>query len=81
MLYEEYQKKVSKRAEKVSVLYHVRFWILAFLLVALGITMTLVSTKGMVKDDAPIGQEYTYGEPLTYSSSSFLSSADRKSVV
>ena len=29
----------------------------------------------MVKDDAPIGQEYTYGEPLTYSSSSFLSSA------
>lgn len=75
MLYEEYQKKVSKRAEKVSILYHIRFWILAFLLVALGITMTLVSTKGMVKDDAPIGQEYIYGEPFTYSSSSFLSSA------
>lgn len=75
MLYEEYQKKVSKQAQKVSFLYHIRFWILSFLLVALGITMTLVSTKGMVKDDAPIGQEYTYGEPLTYSSSSFLSSA------
>jgi len=73
MLYEEYERKIIKRARVKRFFYHFRFLFIGATTVIVGTSGGLVGTKGLVTDKEKLNSTYTYGESYNYSSKAFMS--------
>lgn len=73
MRYEEYEKKIIRRAKVLKVLYRFRLAIILTVSAALLVSGSLIGTKGLVKEEETLAVSYHYGDELSYRSSAFLS--------
>ncbi len=73
MLYEEYEKKIIKRAKVKRFFYRFRILFITSISAALVTTGALVGTKGIVTDKNKLHNTYFYGESYRYLSESFMS--------
>ena len=76
MLYDNYEKKIIKRAKIKKLIFRFRIPIFAVTFTAISAGGTILGTKGLVNDTQKLKNAYIYGEQYRYSSSAFLSSVD-----
>lgn len=75
MRYEEYEKKIIKRARVRKAIYRFRFPIIIFSSAVILTTGGLVGTKGLVSEKETLLPEYHYGDTISYLSTAFISNA------
>jgi len=73
MMFDEYEKKISKIAKFNQKLYNIRFLIFSVIGVGAIITGTLVGIKGVVTNNVPLSKTYVYGDVISYRSSGLMS--------
>ncbi len=73
MRYEEYEKKIVKRANTYKKLYGLRFVFLGAFFAIVITASSFVFSKGVTFNNKKIKKTFVYGETLTYKSVSFLS--------
>lgn len=73
MRYEEYERKIIKIAKVKKWLYRFRLPLLIGAGIVCSGVLTLLFTKGVVKDVEKIKSEYVYGEQIEFKASAFMS--------
>lgn len=75
MRYEEYEKKIIKRAKVRKAIYRFRWPIIIVSTVGILTAGALIGTKGIVSEKQRLAKTYTYGDTLSYLSTAFMSTA------
>ena len=76
MRYDKYQKKINRINKVLNLIYRSRFIIIAVISAALVTTFTLLSTKGIVQENEPFGEHFTYGDIISYKAGAFMNDAE-----
>ncbi len=75
MRYEEYEKKIIKRAKIRKTIYRFRFPIIIVSSLGIITAGVLIGTKGIVSEKRRLQATYIYGDTLSYLSTAFMSTA------
>ena len=73
MLYDNYENRIKKIARIKATIHRFRYLIIAGITLVVALTVSLVSTKGIVKIDKGLETTYVYGEEYEVSASGFMS--------
>lgn len=75
MLYQKYQKRIQTLVALRDWAWRFRLLLCASALSVAGVSVALVSVKGIVSDATPVASHIVYGEPLSYASSAVYGGA------